>query len=111
MTANQQFDELEDNEKVNLYIQDENNNVMNSDTTRNMSTQVDYVALIMAKNNQEFEDEYTKSRKKLQQLPERNSEQRSIQQVNSLTVHSDHDSSRGNIHFFSLVIKLKIGLL
>ncbi len=96
MTATQQFDEMNDNEKVNLYIQDENNNIMNSDTKKNISTQVDYVALIMAKNNQEFEDEYTKSRKKLQQLPmpEKNVES-NIQQVNSLTIHSDHDASRG----------------
>jgi hypothetical protein len=95
--ASQQFDEQEDNEKANLYIQDENNNITNSESKKHISTQVDYISLIMAKNSQEYEDEYTKSRKKLQQLPtivapplSRNIE--NIHQVNSLTVHSDSDS-------------------
>ena len=102
LLASQHFDEIDpeiDNEKIQLCITDEKGVMQpgGSPGANNkccVSTQVDYVALIMAKNNQDFEDEYTQQMKKTNKL--RNSS--TTEQKNSTFVSNQQTDSLLQVH-------------
>lgn len=101
----QQYDDHfdNDNEKMQLYVQDESKNITNSEEKRTVSTQVDYVTLIMARNNQDFdEDVYNGAKKKQspsQRLPQtqfsKGKELEDITHGNSITVHGGFENDKG----------------
>jgi hypothetical protein len=81
------LDDADETEKINLYSHDNTNetnnhhSVYNDENKRNRSTQVDYVTLIMAKNNQDFDSNESKKKKQKNPLNSANNNASFVKQA------------------------------